>query len=551
MKKYLTLLINLGFLISCNFNHTPHMQQLSSWDELLESQPLSVKDSLNTLNLRALNTEEKAYFYLLQAAAADKNSELIRNDSALSAAARYYQENEEYLKLARTQLYLAEYQYLEKKNAEESYNLLKQAEINYNKSNREDLKILGLIYYWLGQIQHTQCNLLEAESYYNKSIKLYYELNDSLSTAYSLRQLGRVFTNKKEFKKAKESLSQATEIVKNLDHGNDPTVNQLYIGILNNQSFLYQNMGNNDSALLFNKECLSFINTRNYPTKSPYYQVTLRLYRQTNNLDSSKYYCQQMLAAAEKEDNLFSLAYGYKSLFQIEEAQGNYQKSCELRDRFNQLKDKLNSQNEKEALKELETKYNLAEKEKENLKTKNRSLWIITLSFIIAFAASIITLYYMWTHRKLKVRNNRLAEEIKKTQWGFALSKELINDNSAIYEELERLLSRNISSIPSKIYDEFQESFRKQKSNYSQRLFFALTNIDNTFIEKLRKKCPDLSPEDIMLASMIRHQWNVSDIAQIFRITFDALKKRKYRLRMKILGNENSKISLENFLIHL
>lgn len=369
--------------------------------------------------------------------------------------------------------------------------------------------------------------------------------------AYSLRQLGRLFTNKKEFKKAKNSLSEATKIVKNLDHGNNPLVNQLYISILNNQSLTYQNMGNNDSALLFNKECLSFIDKRNYPVKSPFYQVTLRLYQKTNNLDSSKYYCQQMLAAAEKEDNLFSLVYGYKSLFQIEEAQGNYQKSCELRNQFNQLKDKLNSQNEKEALKELETKYNLAEKEKENLKTKNRSLWIITLSFIIAFTASIITLYYMWTHRKLKVRNNRLAEEIKKTQWGFALSKELINDNSAIYEELERLLSRNISSIPPKIYDEFQESFRNQKSNYSQRLFFALTNIDNNFIEKLRKKCPDLSPEDIMLASMIRHQWNVSDIAQIFRITFDALKKRKYRLRMKILGNENSKTSLENFLIHL
>ena len=201
-----------------------------------------------------------------------------------------------------------------------------------------------------------------------------------------------------------------------------------------------------------------------------------------------------------------------------------------------------------EILKELEQKYALAEKEKENLKDRNKSLWYFTISLTIALTASIVALYFSWIHRKLKVKNAHLSEEIAKTQWGFALSKELIADNSSAYEKLELLLTKNIKLIPNKVYYEFENSLKAQKEEYSQRLFSALTNIDNNFIEKLQRKFPELNIDEVMLAYMLRHEWDINDIAQVFRISFEAFKKRKYRLKVKILGTDNNKISLEDYL---
>ena len=255
-----------------------------------------------------------------------------------------------------------------------------------------------------------------------------------------------------------------------------------------------------------------------------------------------------MKDAAFKENNLFNLVNCYKILSQIEEEQENYKKACEFNLKYNELKDELNSNHEKEVLKELEKKYALAEREKENLRDRNRSLWYFTISLTIALAASIVALYFSWIHRKLKVKNAHLSEEIAKTQWGFALSKELIADNSSAYEKLELLLTKNIKLIPNKVYYEFENSLKAQKEEYSQRLFSALTNIDNNFIEKLQYKFPDLNIDEVMLAYMLRHEWDINDIAQVFRITFEAFKKRKYRLKIKILGADNNKISLEDYL---
>ncbi|WP_281840059.1 hypothetical protein [Odoribacter laneus] len=255
-----------------------------------------------------------------------------------------------------------------------------------------------------------------------------------------------------------------------------------------------------------------------------------------------------MKNAAFKENNLFNLVNCYKTLSQIEEEQKNYQKACEFNSKYNELKDELNSKHEREILKELEQKYALAEKEKENLKDRNKSLWYFTISLTIALTASIVALYFSWIHRKLKVKNAHLSEEIAKTQWGFALSKELIADNSSAYEKLELLLTKNIKLIPNKVYYEFENSLKAQKEEYSQRLFSALTNIDNNFIEKLQRKFPELNIDEVMLAYMLRHEWDINDIAQVFRISFEAFKKRKYRLKVKILGTDNNKISLEDYL---
>lgn len=544
MNRYCFLiLITLG-VFACDTQLTPYMEQLTQWDKALENNPETIGDSLATLNVAKLNKAEKAYYYLLEAAVADKNLKQLKNDSTLLISERYYNSKKDYYALARTQYYLSKYQ----KEPQKIYELLKTAEINFEKSPKDDYHILGLIYYWLSQIQYRQYNTSEAELYYKKSNQIYSEVKDSLYMIYSLRQLGRIYSNQKSFDLAKKNFAEALNILDNIDDVNSTQITQLYASILINQSLLFQKTGDLDSAFVISKKCISIIEKRNIPIKSSFYFIFIKILKLKGEIDSCKYYGIKMKNAAFKENNLFNLVNCYKTLSQIEEEQKNYQKACEFNSKYNELKDELNSKHEREILKELEQKYALAEKEKENLKDRNKSLWYFTISLTIALTASIVALYFSWIHRKLKVKNAHLSEEIAKTQWGFALSKELIADNSSAYEKLELLLTKNIKLIPNKVYYEFENSLKAQKEEYSQRLFSALTNIDNNFIEKLQRKFPELNIDEVMLAYMLRHEWDINDIAQVFRISFEAFKKRKYRLKVKILGTDNNKISLEDYL---
>ena len=544
MNRYCFLiLITLG-VFACDTQLTPYMEQLTQWDKALENNPETIGDSLATLNVAKLNKAEKAYYYLLEAAVADKNLKQLKNDSTLLISERYYNSKKDYYALARTQYYLSKYQ----KEPQKIYELLKTAEINFEKSPKDDYHILGLIYYWLGQIQYRQYNTSEAELYYKKSNQIYSEVKDSLYMIYSLRQLGRIYSNQKSFDLAKKNFAEALNILDNIDDVNSTQITQLYASILINQSLLFQKTGDLDSAFVISKKCISIIEKRNIPIKSSFYFIFIKILKLKGEIDSCKYYGIKMKNAAFKENNLFNLVNCYKTLSQIEEEQKNYQKACEFNSKYNELKDELNSKHEREILKELEQKYALAEKEKENLKDRNKSLWYFTISLTIALTASIVALYFSWIHRKLKVKNAHLSEEIAKTQWGFALSKELIADNSSAYEKLELLLTKNIKLIPNKVDYEFENSLKAQKEEYSQRLFSALTNIDNNFIEKLQRKFPELNIDEVMLAYMLRHEWDINDIAQVFRISFEAFKKRKYRLKVKILGTDNNKISLEDYL---
>lgn len=234
MNRYCFLiLITLG-VFACDTQLTPYMEQLTQWDKALENNPETIGDSLATLNVAKLNKAEKAYYYLLEAAVADKNLKQLKNDSTLLISERYYNSKKDYYALARTQYYLSKYQ----KEPQKIYELLKTAEINFEKSPKDDYHILGLIYYWLGQIQYRQYNTSEAELYYKKSNQIYSEVKDSLYMIYSLRQLGRIYSNQKSFDLAKKNFAEALNILDNIDDVNSTQITQLYASILINQNLL-------------------------------------------------------------------------------------------------------------------------------------------------------------------------------------------------------------------------------------------------------------------------------------------------------------------------
>ncbi len=540
-------LIFLFLLISCKFTTDKYSEKLTLLDNLLQENPIAVLDSLKNIPIHQLNKKNKALYYLIEASAIDKSYHNLQDDSTLRVCETYFNSTKDHYNLARTQYYIAKYLY-NINNPAEAYITLKKAENNLSLSHTINSRFAGLIYYQLGVIQIRQNNLEEAEQHYLKAMTLFKNANDTTSFLFSSKQLIWLNTTKKEYLKAKEILNIALETISKIHTKNNLKNTKLYATILNTQNFLYQKQGNYDSAIYIGKKCIHILEKNNIDILSNYYASLILAYQKINQPDSVRFYCNKMLQAAQQEKNLINLLKGHRILIDLEKEKHNYEEIIRLQDKYIQIKDTLNTQIKFNKIIELEKKYNFAEKDRQYLKAKNNNLWLFIIGLAIAFSATSLLLYYNWIHRKLKEKNIRLGEEINKIRWGFMLSKELISDNTNSYDELERLLARNITVIPPKLFDEFQQSLRAQKSNYSKRLFSALTNIDSTFIEQLQNRCPDLSPEEVMLASMIRHQWNTNDIAKVFRISFDALKKRKCRLKAKVFGNESSKTDLDEYL---
>ena len=156
-------------------------------------------------------------------------------------------------------------------------------------------------------------------------------------------------------------------------------------------------------------------------------------------------------------------------------------------------------------------------------------------------------------HRKLKVQYEKLSETIKHREWSFMMTKEFITENHIAYDELERLLNRekSLHHLSSESYKRLYEALIQQKANSSGRLIYRLTNFDGNFSIRFQRMFPECNTDELLLASMIHHQWRMTDMTTIFHASPEALRKRKNRLAHKISTKLQKEIDLDEFLKNL
>ncbi|MDE5612528.1 MAG: hypothetical protein K2I90_10980 [Odoribacter sp.] len=215
-----------------------------------------------------------------------------------------------------------------------------------------------------------------------------------------------------------------------------------------------------------------------------------------------------------------------------------------------QLKDSLHMAISQNNIPEIEKIFNQAETERFLLENKNNTLKICLSITLVLFIASLIVLFFHLHHKKKKTAYNRLTEAVKHTQWGFLVTKEFIAENRIAYDELERMLNRakGLNNINTEFYNKFHNVLTEQKANYSGRLFNHLSTSNGSFETKFQQQFPDLSTDDFLLATMIHHQWKISDMASILHISQDAVRKRKMRLGNKLSTLLKKEINLDKYL---
>lgn len=550
MKKLLYLIVLFGIFTSCHLDNHQYNNQLKNLDAQLEQHPEMVWDSLKKIKVNKLNKAQSAYYHLLNASATDKNLIPIENDSTLVLALEYFTEEEDYYNIARCQYYLGKYKH-QQEQTKKAFELFKKAEHNANQSDENIDHLLGLIYYQQGLILKQEYNFSESGQVFQKSYEKLIQSKDTLSAAYSLKLKGLIKLLEKDYSYAKEILDQSIKLIDNNENSSKKVLAQ-NSSLLALSSYYFQ-VRDYNKAITCVKECIHSLNNHNLKIPSEYYFNIMRIYTEQNRIDSARLYCNKMLTTAKKEKSIEGLISAHKYLSYFAEKEGNYEKAYSLKKYSEQLKDSLSKNVYTTNLLELERKYNTAEAKRLVLKAENSKLRAYAITTVILFGLIIIGLPLYKRHKKLKMKCDRLSEAVKHTEWGFLVTKEFITENHIAYDELERMLNRerSLHNINTEFYNRFHEALIQQKANYSGRLFNRLTSFDGTFGAKFQQLFPDFNTDELLMASMIHHQWKTVDMTTIFHASAEALRKRRTRLANKISAKLGKEIDLDEFLSNL
>jgi tetratricopeptide (TPR) repeat protein len=304
-------------------------------------------------------------------------------------------------------------------------------------------------------------------------------------------------------------------------------------------------------------------------------------YLKLNDLDSAVIVLKKGLQLSKEIKHGERAIAAARLLGDVYSKSGKYNEAIELYKKSLSLKDSLLEVKSKEWVSESQMRYAFGKKEQEIkfLMRKNRlNLYIWGLSFFIVLVTGAFFIYSLRNrHIKAKQRNQILKKEKEvqqlELQKSEAENKCLVEEMKASEEiskmEQEKLQqeidhkNRELASgalhvvSKNKILDDIKtqiQGIECQGSDISQdirkiaRLIDSNISMDDDwesfklhfeqvngeFFNKLSSKHSDLSQGDLRLCAYLYINLNAKEIAQIFNISPDSVRKRKQRLREKL-----------------
>lgn len=551
MRKIIFVVALLPILASCHFINNHQLTQLEILEQQINQNPQQVLAKLRQIDPEILCPSQKAYYYLLNASALDKNLKYLENDSTLQIALHFYQTHPDDYQLAKCHYYLGKYSF-QKQHFQNAYDLFRQAERYLQTGEKTDAHFRGLICYQLSKLLHYQGHSKEALAYSESASDHFQSTQDTIATVYALKLKGLGKLETGDTLAARHTFHQALKLISHFEQPYSEKVFQAQIAIFSAFSQYYLYTTAIPEALLYSRKCMKLFKQYNKAIPSVYYKNLLHLFQKQQNRDSIRMYGKKMIEVSMQEKNNRSLLFAYQILAETEKEEGQYQTAYELRVQSGQLKDSLYHAINKQRFLELK-EHNTSLQQRLILKDENEELKNIRLFLIILFSISITGLGFYYRHHKLLLKNNQLSERIKHTSWGFSVTQEFIRQNHIAFHQLTKILNQEklVGNISIDIYNLLYQTLIKQNADYSGNLMNRLTNLDGAFAQKFQEHFPNFHTDEILMATMIHHKWKLTQMAAIFQTTPEAIRKRKHRLLSRIAGQLQSNIDPEEFLIHL
>jgi len=540
MKKLIIFFSLVQFLFSCSNKQNGQryiFQQFERWDKILYEQPAAILDSLNKINTTGLSAANAAYHSLLYTMAHERTNDIAENDSIISLSLAWYRDGKDYYNLCRSLLYKGIVLYEINHTDSSAYYPIKESEELYLNKKIEDNYLGSLIFTYLGKINRSRSNLLQAESYFKKSIELSTSVKSIKDTQRARIELFWTYLAQRKYS---EALSNIITF-----ESTDTISPRMQYRLYHALSDYYSAKQEFNISIEYLKKMLKLKNEENLKiNNSKLYHSLSLYYKKIDKLDSALHYSQlavkNITDTLSKDNHLY-----YKYLADIYTSLGDNQRALEnYKNAYTSYIVAYSRISQNKVL-EIERKYDISRKEIQLSKLKIQSTLLLnSIISLISFSILVILIYRL----RIKKHKIRIANaETQKCSAETELKRAWF---------LNELLKASVVLLPQFIEDVNKEAAKSRK--ISKDLFDNLNNsIDNiktlsrnkitaiTKNEAFRSLNPnieyltDLSDFEKIILLLIDYNYSVPEISELLNTSQSSIRSIKTKIKEKILATKD------------
>lgn len=436
--------------------------------------------------------------------------------------------------------------------------------INHKKLIAISLNNIGLVY------SNQKPYYDKALVYFKEYLKTSTEADNDTEIMGANMNIGMQFQRMSQNDSAEYYYNTAFDLAKKLNNKHHIALSYSFLAEIENVK------GNNNLYREYSSSAIKIYKSEGYliDLAALYYNLS-EWFLENNNIDSALYYSSEMLNIANKYELAMYKQNALLRLSDIYISNKNYGKAYDNLKEYIELKDSITSQETKEKLAQLQTIYEveIKDKEIENLKITERLqsrkeffyLFLITAVIIV----SIIMIYSIALKRrkdKLVSKQKIIIHKNEKELARLALEKSQANEkeletklafktrqltthavnmmqkNKLMQEllasmiKISKYVNDDQNNEINKLRQQIKRSLNVEKDWELFKMYFEQVNKD--FFEKLLKKVPSLSSNDLRLSALIRLNMNIKESAAVFNVEPASVKSARYRLRKKLNLNQ-------------
>lgn len=527
--------ILFAIFINCFIGCRRHYDdgKLALADSLMFISPeksLSILESIGDIS----NSDKQncAYYALLLAQARSRNHIAPENDSLIKVAIDYYSHQEDLNRRAWTYVVASDvYESLDRDSLAIFY--ARDAE-NLSKKS-DDMRLKCYASYFLGYMLRYQKPYQESNYYFNDAIKYAKEIGDTSHIILPLIDLAgnAIFNSDYD-----EALSYFYQVI---PYCKSPKWNIYRYYIHARLAATYAQKKDFQAALQHINRSINIVgSTDDIIESNTLFQLKGNILADMGAWDSVPYFAEKGLV----DSTFATLAMFDATMMKWADGKKDYKTAFDYSKHYAEMLDSMHKENSENYVMEMQKKYDVTQAviERDRLYIKNQRMGLIVLGLIvICLGVSIVLLLY---RRRIKDMQ-RQREEVK-TQLTHLTMKMMSERNRRLLADerrRHRLLALN--EVIAKVMSISRQDDAAQlktgsgmalTNDETARLIEAVDLCYEGYISRLRDDHQSLGQNDLALCCMILLKVTNRDIAILFGLSADTLKKRKLRLRSEKLG---------------
>lgn len=407
--------------------------------------------------------------------------------------------------------------------------------------SRDDEYNISQVHSNLGILYKMTNEFDKAELYYKQALTTQEKLGHRRKAHYSHNNLGLLYFEQGKTEAALKHLQKALDEVKAIGSY------QAYWAPLLNLGYYHNEAGNHETAIEFLLQAYTTSDTTNNINGKALSSIHLAsVYNTIGRFDLAKKYGAEGIELSGEYGNLPTLEYALYVVQTIYKSHGEYEEALRVYDRFVSVKDSIMNAQKTEQIARLETRYELAQKEREieTLGQKQKELELnekvskLQIGILIAVLAIIISFgFYYFKTQKARLREHQLQNRILHGEVT-SITKQVAAKNQML-DDLKAQLEVLKNAKPTEGNASFLSLFKLIESNSkSETEWSSFVELFNTlhplFFSRLEKAYPDLSNTELRLAALIKLRLSLKEIAEVVNITPASVKQARYRLKKKL-----------------